>query len=128
MLWAHGSLTTNNFQGILYHGSVSRGSVGITLLGQLGASASKALQQGVNVAPGAAQSAAPRQQQQQRAEDGRARDVPAALAVQATQHTGRLVTTNPDGTLSVEMRCPRAVLPAKETTYLVCYFQAPNDQ
>jgi hypothetical protein len=120
MLWAHGSLATNNLQGIMYHGSVARGSVGITLLGQQGAPDSNALQRlrAENVARGEAP----------RAENSTARDVPATAAVQARKHAAPLVTTNADGTLSVEMRCPRSILPAKETTYLVCYFQAPNDQ
>ncbi|WIA40391.1 hypothetical protein OEZ86_013751 [Tetradesmus obliquus] len=51
-----------------------------------------------------------------------------AAAVQASKYTPPPVTKNADGTLSVEIKCPRSAIPARETTYLVCYTQVPTDQ
>ncbi|WIA20108.1 hypothetical protein OEZ85_005960 [Tetradesmus obliquus] len=64
------------------------------------------------------------QRHPQGAQDGTA----TAAAVQASKYTPPPVKKNPDGTLSVEIKCPRSVIPARETTYLVCYTQVPTDQ
>jgi hypothetical protein len=161
MLWAHGSVATNNFQGVTYHGLTSRGSASVTLLAEQVQSAAADDEQTAN-APAAAASAATQQQQASDAEmiasvysfmqgsnaspeagapivctssdcDASAQPsagdrAAAAVAVQAGKYTPPAVTNNPDGTFSVEVRCPRTVLPAKETIYMVCYVEVPSDQ
>jgi hypothetical protein len=159
MLWAHGIVTSNNFQGVIYHGLTGRGSSSVTLLQeQVTLSADvKTLDQAAT-AP-ALTPEAPPQQPASAAQILSAvsnymqgRDAPAdtssasalchssvcdataraahvsEVILQTSKYTPPRVTTNPDGTLSVEVKCPRSTLPAKETTYLVCYVQVPNDQ
>jgi hypothetical protein len=164
MLWAHGVVTSNNFQGVIYHGLTGRGSSSVTLLPErvtLSAGAN-ALDQAATVAATAPLSDAPQLQPATAAQvlstvnnymqgrdtpadgtssasasavcrsprcDATASAAPAAeVSVQASKYTPPPATTNPDGTLSVELKCPRSTLPAKETTYLVCYVQVPNDK
>ncbi|WIA43948.1 hypothetical protein OEZ86_010341 [Tetradesmus obliquus] len=52
----------------------------------------------------------------------------AAVATQASKYTPPPVTKNADGTLSVDIKCPRSAIPAEVTTYLVCYTLLPADQ
>jgi len=52
----------------------------------------------------------------------------AAVATQASKYTPPPVTKNADGTFSVDIQCPRSAIPARVTTYLVCYTLLPTDQ
>jgi hypothetical protein len=158
MLWAHGIVTSNNFQGVTYHGLTGRGSSSVTLLEVRVSAGPKTLGQAATAT--ALISDAPLQQPASDAQilsavssymqggdtpadgissasavchslkcDATAGNAPAVeVSVQASKYTPPPVTTNADGTLSVELKCPRSPLPAKETRYLVCYVQVPNDQ
>jgi hypothetical protein len=157
MLWAHGSVVTNNFLGVTYHGLNNRGSVSIALLAEEASTAAAGLQKFSNAAAAAVAVVAPEQPQQANdaeiadivcaamqgrevssaegtsavtsvGQQGTADGAAAAAAVQASKYTPPPVTKNPDGTFSVEIKCPRSSIPAKETTYLVCYTLVPTNQ